>query len=267
MTAAAGLTRALGAVRDHVGLTVAALSLVTFVSASVCVRATMPAGAVAQEARATPAEEARASLPGRLASRRASYDTVTEDALALLEANAWCDARGTTVLTFEDDAYRLVRGGEEGWVGFAVTAAERRPSADGSAQVTTLCVETAADAHIATLEVPRAPQAPTLRCAGIAGDAVLSPAPELREIALDGPPDAVLEPHGATVEGVRRALAAWACTWRPTATAASWGGTVTEDHARRECLVPFRLDDRQATAVVVSVSMDDGTLEVREGTA
>ena len=53
----------------------------------------------------------------------------------------------------------------------------------------------------------------------------------------------------------------------PSGPTAAWGGTVTEDHAGRECLVPFRLDDRQATAVVVSVSMDDGTLEVREGTA
>lgn len=216
------------------------------------------------------AAAALAAEPARLTALRKEHTDTTKEALAYLAANVWVDAGETTAVDFTDGLIHTRSAGEETWEPFAVCSSVRHQRGS-DATIWSLAVETPTWREICTLTVPappgpeRPPARPSLSCRGIASGAALEASRDLMPLILSGPDQATLEAHRTTPEAVRRALATWCADWRPTATTATWDGTILEDFEERVWEVHFGLDDVRASAVTAAVPMDGGDIEVREG--
>lgn len=244
-----------------------AIALVTAGSVVRCRAIHAPEGSEEQQSPETLADE---ELPDETRSLRESYASDTREALGLLAANVWTDGSGAAVATFTDRAIHVITQGDEEWTAYAVRASRRKTTTtDGTtSSVTTLCLETAEWTDIATLTAPPTgdgERLATFQCPSVCGGSELTLSPALKEVSLDGPPDAYLEARGTSRPEAESALAQWCALWHPTATTATWTQVVEEDHAERVCRIYYELDDRRGSAVTLVVSMDDGTLSVEEG--
>lgn len=257
-------------VSSHVGAAVAVSVLVAFACASSVARCCAIHPPEGDGDGQSPEALAEEDLPAAMRSLRSSYTDVTKEALGMLAANVWVDGQGTAAVRLTDRAIRVTTAGNDRWEAYAVAASARRSSEAGGtpATVTTLCIGTAEWCDIATLTVPQQGEAgsyATFQCPSVCGGAELALSPELKDVSLDGPPDALLEARGTTREAAEEALAAWCALWRPTATTATWAKVVEEDHEEGACKIYFELDDRRSSAVTLSVPMGGGALEVEEG--
>lgn len=254
----------------HTGAVVLVAIVLAFVTAGSVARCqAIHAPSDAEDAQ-SPENLAEEELPDEMRALRKTYTDVTKEALGMLAANAWADGQGTAVVTFTDRAIRTTTQGGEEWEAYAVSASARKSVTDEGAAsaVTTLCLGTSEWTDIATLTVPQGGDAgayATFQCPSVCGGSALTLSPALKEVALDGPDDAVLEARGTTREAAEAAMAEWCALWRPTATTATWTRVVEEDHGERTHRLFFELDDQRASNVTLVVGMDDGSLSVEEG--
>lgn len=256
---------------SHVGAIVAALVVLAFVVAGSVARCTA-IHAPDEAERQTPEDIADDELSDELKSLRRGYSDTTKEALGLLAANVWVDESDTSVVTFTDRAILTRAQGDESWEAYAVmTSAKRTPNSSENATVTTLCLQTPEWCELATVTVPSStdsegtPALPTFWCPDVCGGSVLTLSPALKEVEVNGPPEALLAAQGISQEVVRVTLAQWCATWRPTATMATWDQTVEADYEARTTKIAYKLDDRRGTTATLSISMDDGSISVEEG--
>jgi hypothetical protein len=258
-------------VSSHVGVVVVMLLLLAFVVAGSVVRCT--AIHAPQEVERTQEDLADEELSGELRALRKTYTDVTKEAVGLLAANVWVDATGTSVVEPTERAVLTRSQGDETWEAYVVRASARRTvTEDGTTStVTTLCLQTPEWCDLATVTLPsasgqnEAPQTATLWCPAICGGSELTLSPALKQIEVEGPSEEILSARGTSLAKVRGKMAEWCGTWRPTATTATWGKIVEEDHEERTYKLYYKLDDSRGTSVTLSIGMDDGKLAVEEG--
>ena len=257
-------------VSSHVGVVVAGLVVLAFVTAGSVARCT--AVHAPEKSELTPEEEADEKLGSDFKALRKSYSDVTKEALALISSNVWVDAAGTTVVEPTGRAILTRSQGEESWEAYAVVASTRRTVTESgvTSSATTLCLQTSEWCDLATLTVPSSsgggvPAAPTLWCPSVCGGSELTLSAALKRVTLDGPDESILAARGTSLAEAQAKVAEWCGTWRPTATTATWGKLVEEDHEGRAYRLYYKLDDSRGTNVRLSIGMDDGAISVEEG--